>query len=334
MASIRKRNDTWFAEIRLKGYPPQRQSFQSQAAARAWARKIETSMDTGSWIDTRATRSTLIDSIVEELYYSFERFGIKIASSKKCQLSMLASYFKGVNIHDLTVDDVLDFAAMRRKTVTGSTLQKQLYYLRQAVNNSRIRLQENVVQQAIDELSIKKLIMKSRDRDRRLEIGEYELLKDNMVGRRRWIGFAMDLALETGMRQGEIHALRKQDIDFDKKIIRCWRKDKTQENSKKFCEIPLFTSARAVILREQKYIGGRDNLIHVRQASSISDAFAKVCDAVGIEDLHFHDLRHEAISRMFEIKKMQVEEVRLVSGHSSLDQLSRYVNLRAENLAD
>ena len=52
MASIRKRTDSWFAEIRLKGYPSQRQSFQSQAAARAWARKIETSMDSGSWIDT------------------------------------------------------------------------------------------------------------------------------------------------------------------------------------------------------------------------------------------------------------------------------------------
>jgi len=53
---------------------------------------------------------------------------------------------------------------------------------------------------------------------------------------------------------------------------------------------------------------------------------------LGIEDLRFHDLRHEAISRMFE-RGMQVEQVRVISGHRTLDQLSRYINLRAEDLA-
>jgi integrase len=53
---------------------------------------------------------------------------------------------------------------------------------------------------------------------------------------------------------------------------------------------------------------------------------------LGIVDLRFHDLRHEAISRLFE-KGMRVEQVRVVSGHRTLDQLSRYVNLRPADLA-
>jgi len=59
-----------------------------------------------------------------------------------------------------------------------------------------------------------------------------------------------------------------------------------------------------------------------------------MCTKLDIVNLRFHDLRHEAITRMFEDRKMSVEQVRLVSGHSSLDQLSRYVNLRPEDLVD
>ena len=55
-------------------------------------------------------------------------------------------------------------------------------------------------------------------------------------------------------------------------------------------------------------------------------------ERIGITDLRFHDLRHEAISRMFE-RGMTVEEVMPVSGHRTLDQLSRYINLRPEDIA-
>ncbi len=52
----------------------------------------------------------------------------------------------------------------------------------------------------------------------------------------------------------------------------------------------------------------------------------------GIEDLHFHDLRHEAISRFFE-KGLSVAEVALISGHKDVRQLFRYTHLRAEDVA-
>jgi len=78
--------------------------------------------------------------------------------------------------------------------------------------------------------------------------------------------------------------------------------------------------------------GQGPNLIPAKHAASISDKFAKMTKKLGIDDLRFHDLRHEAISRMFE-RGMRVEQVRVVSGHRTLDQLSRYVNLRPEDLA-
>lgn len=330
MAYIRKRGLSYFVEIQRKGFPRQSKSFTSNAAAKAWARRIESSMDNGSWIDTSETRSVLIDNMIDDLILGFERFGLPVAKPKRSALSQLANYFKGVSIYDLTVEDVLVFAAERRAVISASTLQKQMYYLRQAVKNSRVKLEEDVVQIATEELISKKIILGSVWRDRRLEPHEYVLLMK--ASKKHWIRHAIDIAIESGMRQGEIHALKLSDIDFKKGVIKVLRKDPKAEGGKKLCKVPLLKGVREAILRAQDDFGGRDRLFTVSNSSSISDKFASIRDKVGITDLTFHDLRHEAISRMFE-RGMAVEQVRLVSGHSSLDQLSRYTNLKPEDVA-
>lgn len=330
MASIRRRGNSYIAEIVRKGCPRQAKSFKTQAAARAWARRIEASMDDGSWIDTREQRSVLIEQMVDDLILSFERFGIEVPKTKISPLRQIARYFEGKSIHDLTVDEVLDFAAERRKTVSASTLQKQMYFFRQAVKNSRVKLAEDVVQIAIDELSTRKIILGSVWRDRRLEPHEYALLIK--ASKKHWIKHAIDIALESAMRQGEIHALKIPNIDFNKGFIRVLRKDPKSEGGKKLCKIPLLKGVREAILRAYEDIGDGDHLFPVKAAASISDKFARLTAEVGIVDLTFHDLRHEAISRMFE-RGMTIEQVILVSGHSSLDQLSRYTNLRPEDVA-
>lgn len=330
MATIRKRGGLYHSQIRKKGFPQQTKTFKTNAAAKAWARKIEMSMDDGTWIDPRGSRSALIEDIIDDLVYSYERFGLEVAGPKLGQLNQIKEYFQGVSIHELTYDDVLDFAAFRLRTVCASTLQAQMYYLKQAVTNSRIKTSEPVVDMAIDELKKKKLIMGSVRRERRLEPGEYELLMEAAEG--KWISGVIDLALESAMRQGEIHALKWSDIDESKGVITLMRKDKDAPGGKSKCYIPLLKGVREALLRSQNVLGQGPNLVNVQRASSISDCFARLTTKVGIDDLRFHDLRHEAISRMFE-KGMRVEQVRVVSGHRTLDQLSRYVNLRAQDLA-
>jgi len=330
MATVRKRGKKYQAQVRIKGHSPQSKSFLTKAAALAWTRRIESSMDNGSWIDTRGSRSVFIEDIVDDLVYSYERFGLEVAGPKLGQLNQIKEYFHGVSIHDLTFDEVLDFAAFRLETIAASTLQAQMYYLKQAVTNSRIKTELPVVDMAIDELKKKKLIMGSKRRDRRLEPGEYEALMDQAAG--HWISAAIDLAVESAMRQGEIHALKWSDINESKGVIRLMRKDKHAETGQSAQQIPLLKGVREALLRSQNVFGQGPNLIPVERAASISDKFAKMTKKLGIVDLRFHDLRHEAISRLFE-KGMRVEQVRVVSGHRTLDQLSRYVNLRPADLA-
>jgi integrase len=327
---VRKRGSGWQAIVKSKGRTTQQKTFKSKGAALAWGRRIETAMDNGSWIDTRETRSVLIDNMIDDLIYSFERFGLEVAGPKLGQLHQIKEYFFGVSIHDLTFDDVLDFAAHRRKSVCASTLQTQMYYMKQAVENSRIKTEQAVVDMAIDELKKKKIIMGSKRRDRRLGPGEYDALMEGAGD--HWIRTAIDIAVESGMRQGEIHRLKWSDIDEVSGVIHLKRKNKKAEGGRSDEKIPLLEGVREALLRARNTAQQGDNLFYVKKSESISDKFAKLRRKVGIEDLRFHDLRHEAISRMFE-RGMRVEQVRVVSGHRTLDQLSRYVNLRAEDLA-
>ncbi len=66
---------------------------------------------------------------------------------------------------------------------------------------------------------------------------------------------------------------------------------------------------------------------------SISRAFKRVCKHAGIEGLTFHDLRHEATSRLFEKQGFNAMEVSSITGHKSMQMLKRYTHLRAEDLA-
>jgi Site-specific recombinase XerC len=75
-----------------------------------------------------------------------------------------------------------------------------------------------------------------------------------------------------------------------------------------------------------------DGRVFCTTYEGIHQAFARTCARAGIEDLHFHDLRHEATSRLFE-KGFNHMEVSAITGHKTLQMLKRYTHLRAEDLA-
>ena len=68
-------------------------------------------------------------------------------------------------------------------------------------------------------------------------------------------------------------------------------------------------------------------------SDSFNKPWARLCKSVGIEDLRFHDLRHEATSRLFEKGVFEGVEVAAITGHKTLQMLKRYTHLRASDLA-
>ena len=73
--------------------------------------------------------------------------------------------------------------------------------------------------------------------------------------------------------------------------------------------------------------GKEKGLIWPHNAESISTSFSKACKFLDIEDLHFHDLRHEGISRLFEMG-WNIPRVATVSGHRSWQSLKRYTHIK------
>ncbi|WAW10490.1 site-specific integrase [Oxalobacter vibrioformis] len=133
------------------------------------------------------------------------------------------------------------------------------------------------------------------------------------------------LALETAMRQGEIISLHWENIDLKKRVAHL---PETKNGSKR--DVPLSLRARDALVRlGQKNVG---RVFHYT-AEGIKSTWRFMLGKLGIADLHFHDLRHEAISRLFELGTLDVMEIAAISGHKNLSMLKRYTHLSAQKLA-
>ncbi len=130
--------------------------------------------------------------------------------------------------------------------------------------------------------------------------------------------------LETAMRRGELLGLRWSDIDFDKQTAFLERTKNGESRT-----VPLSSSAIKMLRDLPRSIDGR---VFPLKAQTVAAAFMKAVKRAEIEDFHFHDLRHMAITRLAE-KLPNLIELSSVSGHKSLAMLKRYYHPDAAVLA-
>lgn len=134
------------------------------------------------------------------------------------------------------------------------------------------------------------------------------------------------LAIETAMRQGEILNLRWEHIDLQHGVAHL---PDTKNGSSR--DVPLSRKARNLLQMLPAQLNDR---VFTYTSSGFKSAWRHALLALEIEDLHFHDLRHEAISRFFELGTLNVMEVAAISGHRSMNMLKRYTHLRAYQLVN
>lgn len=134
----------------------------------------------------------------------------------------------------------------------------------------------------------------------------------------------VSLALETAMRQGELLGLRWERVNLRSRIIHL---DDTKNGTKR--DVPLSVKARNVLMRLEPQTSGA---VFRYTANGLKSTWRFMLQKLGIADLHFHDLRHESISRLFELGSLDLMEVAAISGHKSLSMLKRYTHLRATRL--
>jgi integrase len=132
------------------------------------------------------------------------------------------------------------------------------------------------------------------------------------------------LAIETAMRRGELLALTWENIHLDRRIA--FLPDTKNGDSR---TVPLSTTAINLLRQLPRSVVGP---VFPITANALKLCFRRACIRAGIEDLHFHDLRHEATSRLAE-KLTNILELSAVTGHKDLRMLKRYYHPRAEELA-
>ena len=161
-------------------------------------------------------------------------------------------------------------------------------------------------------------------RDRRLQTGELEkLLESSSEEMNQVIRFA----LETAMRRGELAGMTWKMVDLKKRIVTL---PETKNGQKRI--VPL-SSVAVTILKERLNTKRIDGKVWDIGLDAILQDFARACRNANILGLHFHDLRHEATSQLFE-NGFDTIEVSTITGHKTLQMLKRYTHLKAEDLAE
>jgi integrase len=168
-----------------------------------------------------------------------------------------------------------------------------------------------------------------RGRERRLTAEELEKLETEIrASRNPWIAAAFTFAVETAMRQGELLSLTWPQIDRQRRLALLMDTNKIKNAEPR--AVPLSTKALAALDSLPRALHGP---IFKVERMTLYHAFLYACRRAGIKDYTWHDLRHEALSRLAERGDFSVLELAAVSGHKTVQMLKRYTHLQAEALA-
>lgn len=172
-------------------------------------------------------------------------------------------------------------------------------------------------------------------RDRRLEEGEEAKLREaftrGYVKQKEW-SHLMDFALATAARMQEILKAEWKDVSYKREA---WDIPETNVKTSVFRQVPLSEVAMNALKGMEAFkVEGETRIFHQwKDSSTLSKAWRRVVKRAKVEDFHFHDLRHEAVSRLFETTDLSDTEIMTITGHTSQEMLKAYAKLRPNSLA-
>ncbi len=323
MATIRKRGSSWQAQVRREGYPPLSRTFASKAYAAAWARDQERAIDRAELpASNRELKGMLLADLLRR-YSEVVTPAKRGAEPEQYRIgTLLAHGLARLALNKLSPAAIAQYRDDRLKIVQPGSVRRELAILHHCLELARrewgIPLTSNPVQRIT-------LPETAKARDRRLEGNEGECLASALTTTTVWyLRPLITLAIETGMRRGELLSIRWQDVDMSARTIRILKTKNGHPRT-----IPLTPKAVEILASMARL----DERVFPVTANAVRLAWERLRRRAGLEDLRLHDLRHEAVSRFFEYG-LTVPEVALISGHRDPRMLSRYTHLRPEKVAE
>lgn len=311
----------WQTHIRRRGYPAQVRTFDKKAEAQAWAAEVESELARGVFVSRAEAEGTTLTE-------ALDRYEREVTPHKKSahdeRYKLKAWRTSNLSRRSLASIQGKDLAAWRdaeiRRGSSASTARRKLALFSHLFEIAR---KEWGMESLINPVENIRLPPPGQPRTRRLVDDEEARLLATAKIYGGEIGPIITLAIETAMRRGEISAMQWENLDRKSRVLLL---PETKNGTPR--RVPLSSRALAALDGLPRRIDGK---VWDMKPDSISQAFDRVCLSAGVEGLTFHDLRHEATSRLFE-KGLNPMEVAAITGHKTLQMLKRYTHLRAEDL--
>ncbi|OCX95521.1 MAG: integrase [Pseudomonas sp. CO183] len=366
MATIRKKGPyQWHAQIRRKGWPQQTRTFNTQAEAKAWATMIEREMDASVFVSRNEAEST---SFAKALEMYAEQVTSKKRSSDSELSRIQALQRHPLALRSLASIRGADMASYRDQRLTeglaAATVRRELALISHVFTIARKEWRmeslsnpvELIRQPSVDDA-----------RDRRILSADVWTLRDGKLicehldelemicrySRSAELPLIARFAVETGMRRSEIAGLLRANVDEKKRTamlpltkngsargvplsslaVGILKSLADREDGRYFKSQPdSITKAFADAAEDARNAYTEGLTLHLRQKKLSQERIKKrICDDPFLLDLRFHDLRHEATSRLAEI--FPLHELTKITGHQDTRMLMRYYHPRPEDLA-
>jgi integrase len=336
MATFTWRNGRCRAAVR-KGGHKQSKTFGTRAAAKAWAATLERQVDEVRASGVMQARDLTLGDLMER--YIIELYPLKPwGRSKTADLARIKKELGDIPAGALTNFHITQHFRKRHAEGAGAVvISGQLGYLVGVLRVARTLWHLDVpLQAAIDARSALqkiRLVGKSQQRERRVSDGELKKLTAYF----KTLPSAVPMAdiilfcLASAMRISEVCRLEWKDLDSKAKtmIIRDRRHPRDKLGNDQ--TVPLLSATGHDAFKIAKRQPRNGSRIFPHSSATVGSYFTRAVAELGLEDLHLHDLRHEAIARLF-AAGYRIEQVALVSGHRDWAMLKRYTHVRAADL--
>lgn len=332
----------WRAQVRRdKKYVSK--TFLRHADATTWSQATEVAISKGLNVGTAGSGPIKSFSQVIDLHIKdMQDVGKAIRRSKAAVLNSLRNELGLIALKNFDRLTLIDFGKRRAKAGAGpATLAIDFSFIgtlltdAAAVHGVEVPLEDvKLARVALTRLG---LIGKSQERDRRPTQQELDTLFDFFENKERQytpMSRIIKFAVATAMRIEEICSITWHDIDVVNRLVTVRDRKDPRKKDGNHQKVPLlaltgFDAWELVV--EQAVVTNRKGKVFPHHHKSVGTAFHRACLDLEIEDLHFHDLRHEATSRLFEAG-LTIEKVALVTGHKDWKMLRRYTNLKPQIL--
>lgn len=330
MASISFVEGKWRCLVRRKGHKPISKRFEKKAQAQRWGREIEAQIAAGQVPKIVASTTTIADLIGKYRDLRATVRPILDTSTEHYTLKQLKTGLGELRAAALTVDDLVGWAKKRREEGAGAyTVNCDLSKLGTVLRYAGDGLPD-VIGAARPKLAHLGLIGGGGKRQRRPT-------EDELARLLEWLTFSKGamfsdiilFAVATAMRRGEIARIVWTDVDEAQRMVLVRDRKDPRHKQGNDQWLPLLGNAWTVLQRQPR-IADEPRIFPIDE-QTISKYFREACAALGIPDLHFHDMRHEGTSKLFE-EGFEIQQVALVTGHKDWRNLRRYTNLKPESL--